>query len=64
VNIVDRLVERNLVTRQTAEADRRRRHIQLTAKGEKFIEELAGAHRNEMRSRSGEMIKALEELNR
>lgn len=64
VNIVDRLVERSLVTRKTAETDRRLRHIQLTVKGEKFIEELASVHRKEMRNRSGEMIKALEELRR
>ena len=64
VNIVNRLVARSLITRQTTEEDRRRRHIQLTAKGEKFIEELAALHRKEIRSRSGEMIKALEELKR
>jgi DNA-binding MarR family transcriptional regulator len=64
VNIVDRLVERNLVIRKIADADRRRREVQLTAKGEKFIQELAALHRKEIRSRSGEMIKALEELKR
>ena len=62
VNIVDRLVERKLITRETAEVDRRRRHLGLTAKGEKFIEELAGVHRKEIRNRSAELIKALERL--
>ncbi|SRR5258708_10448873 len=62
VNIVDRLVEQKLITRETAESDRRQRHLGLTAKGEKFIEELAGVHRKEIRGRSAEMIKALEKL--
>ena len=62
VNIVDRLVKRKLVTREAGETDRRRRHVQLTAKGEKLIEELAIAHRKEIRLRSADMIKALERL--
>ena len=62
VNIVDRLAERKLVTRETGETDRRRRHVQLTAKGEKLIEELAAEHRKEIGGRSAEMIKALERL--
>src|SRR5437588_2464844 len=62
VNIVDRLVERKLITREAGETDRRRRHVQLTAKGEKLIEELAPVHRKEIRMRSAEMIKALERL--
>src|SRR5256886_6243147 len=49
VNIVDRLVERKVVTRATGETDRRRRHVQLTAKGKKLIEELAIVHRKEIR---------------
>ena len=62
VNIVDRLVERKLITREAGETDRRRRHVQLTAKGEKLIEELAAVHRKEIRMRSAEMIKVLERL--
>ena len=62
VNIVDRLVERKLVTRAAGETDRRQRHVQLTSKGEKLIDELAMVHRNEMRLRSADMIKALERL--
>ena len=62
VNIVDRLVERKLVTRAAGETDRRQRHVQLTSKGEKLIDELAIVHRNEMRLRSADMIKALERL--
>src|SRR5438874_13616221 len=62
VNIVDRLAERKLITREAGETDRRRRHVQLTAKGEKLIEELAAVHRKEIRMRSAEMIKVLERL--
>ena len=62
VNIVDRLAERKLITREAGETDRRRRHVQLTAKGEKLIEELAPVHRKEIRMRSAEMIKVLERL--
>ena len=62
VNIVDRLVEKKLVTRSAGETDRRQRHVELTTKGEKLIEELAAAHWNELRKRSGEMINALERL--
>src|SRR5438067_1101968 len=62
VSIVDRLAERKLVTRAAGETDRRQRHVQLTSKGEKLIDELAMVHRNEMRLRSADMIKALERL--
>ena len=62
VNIVDRLVGRKLVTREAGKTDRRRRHVQLTAKGEKLIEELAAVHRKEIRGRGPEMIKVLERL--
>ena len=61
-NIVDRLGERKLVTREASGTDRRRRHVQLTAKGEKQIEELAAVHRKEILIRSAELIKALERL--
>src|SRR5437763_2712542 len=59
VNIVDRLAERKLITREAGETDRRRRHIQLTAKGEKLIEELAAVHRKEIRMRRDQLIKVL-----
>jgi len=62
VNIVDRLVERKLVTREAGETDRRRRHVLLTVQGEQLLEELATVHLKELRSRSPEMIKALERL--
>jgi DNA-binding MarR family transcriptional regulator len=64
VNIVDRLVDRKLIRRRPGEHDRRERHLELTAKGEQLIDELAAAHYAELRTRSGEMIKALERLRR
>src|SRR6202012_1653263 len=62
VNIVDRLVDRRLIRRQTGKHDRRERHLELTAKAESLIEELAAAHYTEFRKRSGEMIKSLQKL--
>jgi len=62
VNIVDRLVNKKLITRETTGTDRRQRYVQLTAKGDKLIEELALAHRKQVRLRSVDMIKALERL--
>jgi DNA-binding MarR family transcriptional regulator len=51
-----------LITREPAETDRRQRHVKLTAKGQKLIEELASVHHKELRNRSGEMIQALKRL--
>lgn len=62
INIVDRLVERKLVRRQSSERDRRERHIELTVTGEKLIEELAAVHYYELARRSEEMIKGLQRL--
>jgi DNA-binding MarR family transcriptional regulator len=62
VNIVDRLVERQLLRRQAGEKDRRERHLELTDKGEQLIEELARVHHIELSKRSEEMIKALQRL--
>ena len=62
VNIVDRLTEKKLITREASKTDRRLRHVQLTGKGAALIEELAAVHRREIRRRSADMIKALERL--
>ena len=62
VNIVDRLMERKLVIREASDTDRRQRDVQLTAKGEKLIEELARVHYTELSNRSEEMIQALKRL--
>jgi DNA-binding MarR family transcriptional regulator len=62
VNIVDRLVERKLIRRQEGKHDRRERHLELTSKGERLIEELAGVHHKELRKQSGKWIKVLKRL--
>ena len=62
INIVDRLVEQKLITREAVQTDRRQRHLALTPKGDQLIEQLAAAHRKEIRNRSAELIKALERL--
>jgi DNA-binding MarR family transcriptional regulator len=62
VHIVDRLVEQKLIRRQKGEHDRRERHLELTAKGERLIEELAAMHNQELSKRSGEMINALQRI--
>jgi DNA-binding MarR family transcriptional regulator len=62
INIVDRLVERNLIRREASERDRRQRHLKLTPGGERLIQELAAVHHEELRKRSEEMIKALKRV--
>jgi|SRR2546423_7411975 len=62
VNIVDRLVERKLIRRQAGEEDRRERHLELTEKGQRLIEELARVHYDELSERSAEMIACLKRL--
>jgi DNA-binding MarR family transcriptional regulator len=62
INIVDRLVDRKLITRELDKKDRRQRHLKLTDKGEKLIQEMAGFHFKELCARSEEMIKAMERL--
>jgi DNA-binding MarR family transcriptional regulator len=61
---VDRLVDRKLIRRQPGAHDRRERHLGLTDKGEKLIEELGQVHYVELSNRSEEMIKALQRLRR
>src|ERR1700693_3345799 len=62
VNIVDRLVNKNLITREASKQDRRARHLELTAKGKTLIQELARIHYHELCQRSAEMIAALRRL--
>ena len=64
VNIVDRLVERKLIRRHAGQLDRRERHLELTEKGQKLIEELGRVHYWELSKRSEEMITALQRLKR
>jgi DNA-binding MarR family transcriptional regulator len=59
VALTDKLVAQRLVTKRRRPSDRRHVYVKLTKLGSELLESLAGAHRNEMRIRSPEMIKAL-----
>jgi DNA-binding MarR family transcriptional regulator len=49
VELVDRLVELDLVSRQPDEADRRRVLLSLTTKGKRLLTKLSAAHLEELR---------------
>ena len=48
VGLVDRLMAQGLVMRKRSPEDRRKVHLQLTAKGNRLLERLAGVHRREL----------------
>lgn len=50
VGLVNRLEEQNLVYREQGSGDRREVHIRLTKPGEKLLEQLSLAHREELRN--------------
>jgi DNA-binding MarR family transcriptional regulator len=49
VELVDRMVKHGYVQRRRDQADRRQVLLQLTAKGEKILRELAGQHADELK---------------
>ena len=60
VGLVDRLEAEGLVKRSTDPSDRRKVNLRLTAKGTRIFEQLAAAHRDELRRigpRLGEFLK-------
>lgn len=59
VELVDRLTRRALVRRRRSNADRREVLLDLTAKGEKLLQELALHHRAELRESGPALISAL-----
>ncbi len=59
VGLVDRLVERDLARRVSSKGDRRHVFVELTAHGERILEELAAIHRSELRRIGPDMIGAL-----
>jgi len=64
VGLVDRLVNRDLVRRVASRGDRRHVFVELTAHGERVLEELATIHRAELRRLQPELfafITAIEE---
>jgi DNA-binding MarR family transcriptional regulator len=58
VGLVDRSVKQNLIVREQGIEDRRQVYIKLTNHGSKVLEQLAGAHRTEIR-RLGPRLKLL-----
>ncbi len=59
VGLVDRLVERDLARRVSSRGDRRHVFVELTAHGERILEELAAIHRAELRRIGPEMTGVL-----
>lgn len=59
VELVDRLTRRGLVRRRRSSEDRREVLLELTAKGEKLLQELALHHRAELRESGPALISAL-----
>ena len=59
VSLIDKLEERHLARRQPGVADRRQVFVRLTPAGARLLARVAALHRNEIRSRSPEMIEAL-----
>jgi DNA-binding MarR family transcriptional regulator len=59
VELVDRLTRRGLVRRRRSNQDRREVLLDLTAKGEKLLQELALHHREELRETGPALISAL-----
>ncbi len=67
VGLVDRLVAQKLVIRSVSVDDRRQVHVLLTPRGERMLEELSAAHREELRRISAtlhELLARLEASNR
>ncbi len=62
VELIDRLVERNLVQRRKDETDQRRVVIDMTPHGEQVLQELSLYHRNELRTMGPDLAHALNAL--
>jgi DNA-binding MarR family transcriptional regulator len=62
VELVDRAVMADLVTRQPDPDDRRRQRLALTDQGARHIATLSAAHRDELRRFRQEMTNILDEL--
>ena len=59
VELIDRLVDRSLVRRVRAPADRRQIHVQLLPAGKKLLRALSVTHRDELRRMGPELITSL-----
>lgn len=59
VELIDRMVDRNLLERSRDENDQRRVIIHLTPCGEEVLRKLSLLHRTELRSSGPELVRAL-----
>ena len=62
VGLVDRLVTERLALRVASELDRRRVVIQLTERGQSIVEEIASAHRSQLKEVGPEISALLSRL--
>ncbi|HWA11407.1 MAG TPA: MarR family transcriptional regulator [Opitutaceae bacterium] len=62
VGLVDRLAQRQLVRRVRSSRDRRRVHLQLTARGERVIGRLSAVHLQELRQSGVELRRLLKSI--
>lgn len=62
VELINRMVERNLLERSRDESDQRKVIIHLTPYGEEILRKLALLHRTELRSTGPELVRALQAL--
>ena len=63
VGLMNRLGEHGYVERVRSQDDRRKVHLELTAKGEALLAKLTAAHRVELRSLGPKLTQLLAELN-
>jgi DNA-binding MarR family transcriptional regulator len=62
VELIDRLVERNLICRLRATDDRRQVLVKLTREGEEFLKTLSLYHLQELQSAGPKFVKILQDL--
>lgn len=62
VELVDRMAARKLVKRVRSTDDRRMVMVKITPKGERLLHELSLEHRDELRRRGPDLLKALRPL--
>jgi DNA-binding MarR family transcriptional regulator len=58
VELLDRLMDLKLVSRQQSNTDRRQVHVRLTSQGEQLLDKLSSAHKEQLR-RIGPKLTAL-----
>jgi DNA-binding MarR family transcriptional regulator len=62
VGIVDQLVSRAAIVRETAPDDRRKIYLSLTSRGEEIVQRLAPPHHRELSRLCPEMIRTLQSI--